>query len=648
MKSPQEIFDAAVNLHEAGQPEQAAKLYRELLSQDPAHADALQLLGVVEHQAGRRQSAIELISQAIQLAPQVAHFHVNLGEVLRTAGEFTRAEAALRNAIRLEPRNAPAHYNLALVLLEIGRPADAIAGLRQAIALDPAYVDAHITLATELGRSTDYAGAYAVAIQALRIQSNDPRALTIAGTAAAKGGKLCHGIELLRAALTIDPASATACMNLAAALDDLGSHADAIRAYREAIRMAPDDPRPASMILMTLLRGDAFDANAIADEHRNWGKRFAATVENATAPITTRTGKLRIGYVSGDFNAHAVATFLIPLLAAHDRQLLDVTCYATSHKHDAVTDRCRSLCDRWRNISAMSDPQAADQIRGDVIDILVDLSGHSEHHRLQLFARRPAPVQVTYLGYAATTGVDAIDYRITDDICDPPGMTEHLHTERLLRIGAPFLCYDPPPHAPPVALLPLDANGYVTFVSASTTAKITASAVAAWARILRTVPRSRLLMKHLTFAEEQTRAVWRDRFAGHGISAERIVFSPHLAHADHLATITQCDIALDTFPYCGTTTTCEALWMGVPVVSLVGQTHAARVGLTLLSSARLTDLATPTVDDYVAAAIALANDATRLRDIRAHLRATMSASPLTDGQRLARSIEAAYQSIALR
>ncbi|MEA2711096.1 MAG: hypothetical protein QOF78_3697 [Phycisphaerales bacterium] len=645
-----EAIDLAVQYQQSGRLEEARRIYLQVLQLHPQHPEALHLLGLIEHRVGRNREAIELISRAIALLPQAAHFHANLGTVLRDQKELDRAETALREAIRLEPANAPAHYNLALVLLDGGRAPEALAELRTAIQINPASLDARLTLATTLGRSGDYAGAYAAAAEALRIQPDNAPALTAAAAALERSGRPSQAAELLRTAVTIDPNFATAWTNLAIALDDLGFHQEAISAHRHAIRLAPDDPQPASLSLMTLLRSDGLAPAEIADEHRHWGNRFAATIATHAAPSPPRNSapKIRVGYLSGDFNAHAVATFLLPLLAAHDRQRIEITCYATSDKRDDVTERFRALGDRWRNITSLADSSAADQIRADEIDILVDLSGHSEHNRLQLFAHKPAPVQVTYLGYPATTGVQAIDYRITDEICDPPGMTEPLHTERLFRVPAPFLCYAPPPHAPAVAPLPLDSNGHVTFVSSSTTAKITSSTIRAWATILRSVPQSRLLMKHLSLGEAQTRTLWLTRFAEHGVAADRIDFRAYLDHAEHLSTVTNCDIALDTFPYCGTTTTCEALWMGVPVISLVGNTHVSRVGLTLLNSVGLSALAAPSEDDYVTTAVALAGDTIRLRELRASLRETMSRSPLTDANRLARAIESAYQSIQQR
>jgi protein O-GlcNAc transferase len=355
---------------------------------------------------------------------------------------------------------------------------------------------------------------------------------------------------------------------------------------------------------------------------------------------------LKVGYVSGDFRKHSVAYFFEPLLEAHDRARVHVTCYSTATVEDEVTARLKSRADAWCDVAQFSDEQAAEMIRADGIDVLVDLSGHSGLNRLLIFARRPAPVQVTYLGYPGTTGMGAIGYRITDGLADPPGMTESLYAEKLFRVPGCAWCYRPDPDSPGVGELPAARTGNITFGSFNRVGKIGAGLIELWAGILSEVSGSRLLMKSEWLGERMAQSRLLEAFAKHGIGQDRLeMVGRTKSTREHLEMYGRVDLALDSFPYNGTTTTCEAMWMGVPVITLAGSVHHSRVGLSLVNAAGLPELAAANPREYVEKTVELAKDIPRLRELRRTLRQCMASSVLMDATRLARDIEMLYRGI---
>jgi predicted O-linked N-acetylglucosamine transferase (SPINDLY family) len=355
---------------------------------------------------------------------------------------------------------------------------------------------------------------------------------------------------------------------------------------------------------------------------------------------------LRIGYVSADFRDHPVGRFLLPLLQRHDSRKFEVFCYSNGPHVDAITKSLQRHAHRWRSIIGQNDDEAAEQIRADRIDLLVDLSGHTSGNRLLVFARKPAPVQVNYLGYPGTTGLTAMDYRLTDRFADPPGLTEPLHVEKLQHLPRTNWCFAPPQDSPPLEPPPAIRRGCVTFGSFNNFGKMTGAMFAVWAEILRQVPGSRLLLKAPALRAQGTRQRILGNFAAQGIEANRLdLHDWQPDYASHLALYGEMDIALDTFPYNGTTTTCDALWMGVPVVTLAGQSHVSRVGLSLLSNVRLPETIATTAEEYIRLAVQLAHDPDRLKILRAQLRERLTTSPLMDADGFTRDVEAAYRQI---
>jgi predicted O-linked N-acetylglucosamine transferase (SPINDLY family) len=382
----------------------------------------------------------------------------------------------------------------------------------------------------------------------------------------------------------------------------------------------------------------------LLDAHR----AFERTLPPVPAPAPHANARdlerpLRVGYVSADFCAHPVGYFILPVLAAHDRARVAVHCFSGRLVEDDVSARLRGHAAAWRSTVGVDDAALAAQIRADGIDILVDLGGHTAGNRLGAFARKPAPIQVTWLGYPATTGLRAIDYRLSDAFADPAD-ADRQSVEALVRLPGGFHCYVPADAAPDVAPAPARAQGVVTFGSFNNLSKVNARVIAAWGRVLAAVAGSRLLVKARPLADPDTRARYQALFAQAGVAPERVsLIATATSWRDHMAQYGQVDIALDTFPYNGTTTTCDALWMGVPVITLRGDRHAGRVGVSLLSHVGLPELIADTLDDYVAKAAALAGDLDRLAALRTGLRPRLVAAPIGDPQRFTRALEDAYR-----
>ncbi len=383
-------------------------------------------------------------------------------------------------------------------------------------------------------------------------------------------------------------------------------------------------------------------------EHELWAERFATPLAASRLAPTQRRDpdrRLRIGYLSPDLRRHSVAYFIAPLLQSHDRSAVEAICYASVPRPDSFTLELRGLADGWVDVHHLDDAALALRIHADEIDILVELAGQTREGRLLACARRPAPVQISYLGYPNTTGLRAIDYRLTDHLADPDGFDEH-YCETLIRLPRCFLAYATPRHAPEIGPPPAARNGYVTFGSFNNLAKVNRGVIATWADLLRQVPGSRLALKSAGTADPETRAALEGAFAAAGIGPERLrIMAPAAEAGDHLALYNEIDIALDTFPYHGTTTTCEALWMGVPVVTLVGDRHAGRVGASLLATIGFTAGITATAEDYVLTARLLASRPELLATCRRNLRGDLARSPLCDHQGHARAVEEAYRAV---
>ncbi len=638
-------LDAAQELRREGKLAEARVACEAILRKQSAHKDALALLWDLGHDLADNATVVEAIGRALAAGGESAQLHYmlgctlqdlfrleeaiaayqkalaldpghakaanNLGSAQEYLGQFDQAADSYGRALRSDPKLANALYNQANLEKRHGRYKAAEIGLRQALALEPGHADWHCCLAESLQ---------------LQLRHDEAEASE-------------------RDALAIEPESARAYFGLGNALVSLSRIDDAEAAFRRAIEINPGFVEAHINLLLTLHYRKGDDARMMYEAHLEWARRHAPDVPHPehAGRAAAQGRRLNIGYVSPDFREHAVAWLIAPVLAAQDRSQFRTFYYSLVANPDALTQRFMKLCDEWRDVHATADEAVASLIRQDKIDILVDLAGHTGGGRPLVFARKPAPVQVTWQGYPNTTGLAQMDYRITDADADPEGEADRHHTEKLVRLASGFFCYGPPDNAPEPGEPPLLQSGQITFGSFNTLAKVTPEMIGVWSQILAELPGARLIMKAYGLGAESARRHILAQFAGNGIAADRIsLFGPVASHSGHLGMYREVDIALDTFPYHGTTTTCEALWMGAPVVTLAGRTHLSRVGVSILKRVGLDAFVAATPAEYVRKAVALAQDPALLREMRAGLRARMRASSLLDGAGLARALEAAY------
>ena len=560
------------------------------------------------------------------------------------AGRVEEALGCCQEVLRRHPDLAEVHHSLGALLVELGRLDEAVEAYRQAACLRPTWAEPLHSLGDVLHERGRLAEATHTFEQALRLEPGSARALGNLGAVLEQQGRFDEALECYRNALAIKPDSAPVVNNLGTLYYQAGRLEEAVAAYRRALALQPDFAVAGSNLLCCMNYLEGLDPAAVRAEYEAWTRRHAAPALALHPNEPDPDRRLRIGYVSPDFRAHSVAWFIEPVLRAHDAERFEVYCYASVARSDEVTARLKGLCPQWRDIRHLTDARAAEAIRADGIDILVDLAGHTSHNRLLLFARKPAPVEVTWLGYPNTTGLRAINYRLTDALADPPGTTEAWHTEELVRLPQCFLSYQPPVGAPEPGAPPADSGGGITFGSFNNISKVTPETVALWAEVLRGAPGASLLLKSGALAVETVRRRLADQFGRHGVAPNRLQMHGVLpSHCNHLEMYRQVDIGLDTYPYHGTTTTCEALWMGVPVLTLAGRRHVSRVGVSLLENAGLGELVVDSRERYVRLAIALAEDRARLRRWRAGLREQMARSALTDAARFTRNLEEAYR-----
>jgi predicted O-linked N-acetylglucosamine transferase (SPINDLY family) len=591
------------------------------------------------------------LSQAEQLYRQILHSNSGdpqvwylLGAVHQTQGKLSEAEAEYRQALQLKPDYAEVHHNLGALLAIQGKLDPAVASFRQALRINPDYPDALTGLGAALRSQRALTESETCLQQALRLRPDFANAHYNLGNTLSDLGRLDEAVPSFREAIRLQPNDPKAHNNLAGVLMDQGRIEEAVASYQQLLALKPDHARAHSNLLYALHYHPRYAPEDIFAAHLNWAKRHAEAVPTLPAPIAdcNPERRLRIGYVSPDFRRHVVAAFIEPILSAHDREHFEITCYADVLQPDPVTERLQKKSERWRSLAGIGDEPAARLIRDDRIDILVDLAGHTAGNRLLVFARKPAPIQVTHFGYPDTTGLATMDYRITDAQSDPPGQTECFHTEKLVRLPEIAWCYQPP-EAPPVSDLPVFRKGHVTFACLNNPAKVTAGTMALWSRILKAVPDSRIILLGGSTSQDHERH--QSRWIENGIPPERVHLVEKKPLGAYLELYNSVDIALDPFPYNGGVTTCDALWMGVPVVTLAGSSYVSRQGVTLLNHLALPELIAATADEYIEIATRLAHDCTKLGALRGELRKRMEVSTLTNPQRFTRQLESAYRQI---
>ena len=627
-------------LSDQGRLEETVAAYRMALRIKPNSTDAHYNLGTAFQKLGRLDEAIAAYGAALQIQPGFAMAHNNLGAALKAKGRLDEAIAAYWMALRIKPDYADALNNLGVALYEKRQFAEAADACRRAVQIHPEYAGAFYNLGNALqsqGHVEEAIGAYR---RALQMAPGDAKALNNLGGALAGQGHLEEAIGAYRRALETEPEYVEALNNLGNELNNQGRTDEAIASYRRAMQLHPSSFQIHSNLLAVLHYGPETTLSGLFEAHADYDRLHATPLGAAWRPHRKAPDpdrQLRLGFVSPHFASHPVGRFLIRPLENLDSSQFQMICYSDTSPIDHLTARIQAAVSAWHDVRDMNDDQLAGQIREDRIDILFDLAGHTAGNRLQVFARKPAPIQITWLDYVGTTALAAMDY-ILADARQIPSSAEPWYREKVLRMPDDYICYDPPADAPPVATLPALENGRFTFASFNIPAKLTSQMAAVWARILERVPQSRLLLMNRGFDDPGTRSRFQRLFADLGVAPDRLELRGWSPPGEVLARYNQVDVALDTFPYNGGLTTCEALWMGVPVVTCPGETFASRHGLAHLSAAGVTETIAGDLEQYVELAVGLAGDLDRLSALRAGLRARVASSPLCDGKRFARHL----------
>jgi len=526
------------------------------------------------------------------------------------SGQLEEAAQGYRQVIKATPGNGNALHLLGVVEYQLGNFSTAIDLIKKAIPYLPGIAEVHINL----------------------------------GAAYMDSGQFDEAAACFNKALSIQPLHPKAYMNLGKLFSERLILDKALESYRQALSVSPNNMVAYSSFLFILLYDPKQTLASLAEAHQEWAQLVSRQVQGYTDYKNGRNPEriLRIGYVSPDFGRHPVGYFLLPVLKAHDREKVRVYCYSNRIKEDEITGRLKNSADEWLNIAGKDDREIARQIRNDRIDILVDLAGHTAGNSLSLFAIHPAPLQVTWAGYMGTTGLRQMDYILTNRHATPPG-TEKYYSERFLFLPDDYICYEPPDYAPPVAGLPALTNGVVTFGCFNNLAKVNEKVVSLWARLLKRLPGSRLVLttKQLDNAEICRR--YAEMFEARGV-ADRVHLEGSLPHKSLLEKYHRIDISLDPFPYTGALSTLESLWMGVPVVTLAGEIMVGRQSLCHVVAVGMNELIAKTEEDYLRIAEELANDLPRLSSLRSGLRGRMKET-VCDEFRFTASLEAAFQDI---
>jgi predicted O-linked N-acetylglucosamine transferase (SPINDLY family) len=633
----------------------AEKAYVRAIELGTSDADVYNNLATIYDKWGvKSEVEVDLLTKAYALAPEDTEIRKNFLRILRRQTAALAKEDRYREAlplalrkVQVDPESAMDHRELGYCYAKTGNLEAAAKHFSRAINLDPdiaLYYNDLGLVCFEMRLLAEAQGAFQ---EVLRLNPKSVVAYTHLGLLANLTGLTGLAIKFLQRALEADPNCSEAQNNIALFLRDQGEQKACRYHYEQSMRLRPDNANVLSGYLLSLNDDPSADPAWVAAEHLRFQKIIKGGRRNVRPRDFDLGRRLRVGYLSPDFRNHSVAFFIAPVLAAHNGDSVEVTCYATVNIEDEMTEQIKTVAGRYRNVYRKSDDDLAELIQGDGIDVLVELSGHTCDHRLVMLGNRVAPVQITYLGYPNTTGMTEMDYRVTDAIADPPGRTEARHTEKLIRVDGGFLAYQPLVAAGdlPVVGLPASQVNHVTFGSFNNLAKINEVVLDTWAAILERVPGSTILLKARGLRNDLVKERIVAAFAARGIDGEnRIRLMGHeRSSLEHLRLYNQMDLALDTFPYNGTTTTCEALWMGTPVLTFEGACHASRVGASLLTHAGLGELVAKDREGYIAKAVALGKDFEALARLRSGLRERFANSPVMDARRLARGLEKAYR-----
>jgi len=645
-------LNLGIGLEASGDFDAARGCYEQALRLDPGNPYAHYNLGKLLDRRGDAAEAKRHLAASLERKPDFLEARLLLAHVLDREGDAAAAARELDAALRARPENFAALFSHALVLVKLGRHRDAESSLRQALVVEPGNADASIRLAGLLCSRglLDEAEGFLRGV----VASEPGRVEAHYGLfdIHKRRGELSAAASELRQVIASAPALLPAYGELAAILLRQGRVDEALQVHAEARRRSPATGQVESNESLVLASNELFALNlsdSITEEdlfarHRSLGARLESRYPRRFARFANAAQpgrRLRVGYVSGEFRYHPVTVFAIPLLERHDRSQCEVYCYSRGAEDDEFTRQVSQCADAWRDVASLPAARIADLIHGDGIDLLVDLSGHSGVGSLEVFALQPAPVQASWLGYLNTTGMTRVHYRICDPHTDPPGLTDGFHTETLVRLPRSQWCYRPFVTLEPAGEPPSATSGRITFGSFTQIAKLSPSTRRLWTEILRRVPDSRLVI--LGAPDAETKAALAGGFVANGIDAARIEVLGYVGLQQYFRSFDAVDIALDPSPYSGGTTTCDALWMGVPVITAPGRRPASRSAASILANVGLADCIAPDAAGYVDLAIRFARERGRIAELRRTLRARMRASPLMDEARFARDMEAAYR-----
>lgn len=625
----------------------ARAAYEQAIALDSGYAQAWCNLGEWKLTKGNPEAALEDFDQALKLKPVLLEALNNRVAALYELGRYKDSEAAARAAIEVYPNLAALHVNLGNVLLHSGKGRPAIKCFRKALECDPGCPEAHMTLATLLGETHQLVHALAYLEHEIAAKGESSQRLASLALAHKMKGDIQAAEATCRKVLDLQPGNISALITLASCLSERADHHGSIKLHEQALESDPQMPTVYSNIAFNVTYLPELSIEEAFNYHSEWARRFEAPIAERVfsheAHQKQADRPLRIGYVSGDFGTHPVGFLLRDVARFHDRSQFNIHCYSMMRGSDAITEVIRANTDSWIDALLLSDDELAEQINQDRIDILVDLSGHTAYNRLVTFARKPAPVQATWIGYFHSTGLENIDYFITDPYTSPRGCGQ-LFSEIPVWLPHSRFCYSPPEYAPEVKPPPVLAANQITFGCFNRIEKLVDPVLEAWAKILNAVPDSSLLLKAGTLNSEFICDDLRRRFAKHGFAGERLILRGPSPHPEMLEQYGEIDIALDPFPFNGGMTTLEALWMGVPVVTIAGNSVVSRQTVSALANIGLAnELAFPNVETFIHGAVALAKNHTRLGELRQLIRPRMAASPLCQPEQFARDLETLYR-----
>ena len=631
-------------LEELSQRSQPATAGTTAAAADPVNAHIER--GITLQEQGRIDEAIECYRKALAIEPAIAQAHFNLGNAYKDQARLGQAIASYQEALALAPDSPAAHTNLGSALLQQGKRQEAFVCFRKALALEPDLPEAHYNLGIASYQAGDLASARSALGKYLESQPNDRAALIQLGEACSRSNELDEAASCFERVLAGDADDAEAHNLLANVLRNQAQHRGAIEHYELAIRNDRNPVVAFQNLLFCMMCTGSFSAADIHAKHREFARRFEQPFLSLHCPFTNAPDpnrRLRIGYVSPDFRSNIVAHYMQPILERHDRAGFQVHCYFTGSGQDGETERISSLADQWHDVHLLSDDDFAALIRAHQIDLLVDLCGHGPGNRILAFARKPAPVQVNYLDYSATTGLSSIDYRLSTEYCDPSGTSEQYYSEELYRLKDTYWTYNPAARLP-VTALPMKLNGYVSFGSFNMYYRITSEVLDLWARLLSSVPDSRLVV--VGVARGSTQAALLDRMNCAGIARDRVSMHSLLSYQEYNELMGTVDIALAPFPYNGATTVMDCLWNGLPVVARQGgETFTSRLGCSVLAQVGLSELIARDEDEYLRIAAELTFAVQKLAKLRQSLRQKLERSPMRDFPGFTRGLELAYRSM---